>query len=133
MKSSLTLTDPFPTTPEKIANWENTVAFFAQLDASTNDSQLDFTNTWALTYITLGLVDPNPQFDHDSTLRMACSWFLYDAEKMWQKVPDDKNYPLTKWQSWKTALQEKQATVEDERTRNMVGAALAEIERVENL
>jgi hypothetical protein len=123
--------DPKPT-PEKIVKWDNTIAYFAQLDASTDDPKLDFARNWALKYISLALVSPEARYHHDSTLRLACIWFVYDADKMWRKVADDKDFSLTDWQRWKGALEEKASQVKDERTRDMVNAALTEIKRVES-
>ncbi|KAF1916055.1 hypothetical protein BDU57DRAFT_594837 [Ampelomyces quisqualis] len=123
--------DPKPT-PEKVAKWQNTIAFFAQLDASTDDPKLDFTHTWALKYISLALISPEARYDHESTLRLACIWFVYDAEKLWQRVPEDDGFSLTEWQRWKSALEEKGSQVKDENTMDLIDAALAEMKRVEN-
>ncbi|KAH7410184.1 hypothetical protein DE146DRAFT_644142 [Phaeosphaeria sp. MPI-PUGE-AT-0046c] len=118
-------------TPEQLIQWESIIAFFAQLDASTTDPKLHFTSTWAIKYISLALVNPVAKYDYENVLRMACSWFVYDAEKLWRKVPDDPDYSLTNWQQWKHALEEKTLTAENEKTRNLIGAALSEMERVE--
>lgn len=130
--SLLTCTAP-RYTPEKLDQWDNIIAFLAQLDASTTDPKLDFFNTWPLKYISLALVDPNPKFDYGNVLRMACNWFVYDAEKLWRKVTDDKDFSLTTWQQWKRALEEKKSTVEDKKTKNIIHAALSEMERVEKI
>lgn len=123
--------DPRPT-PEKVAKWDNTIAFFAQLDASTDDPILRFAQQWALRYISLALVRPEARYDHESVVRLACTWFVHDADKLWRKVPDDEGFSLTEWQRWKSALEEKASQVKEEKTRDMVKAALVEIKRVES-
>jgi hypothetical protein len=55
---------------------------------------------------------------------------VYDAEKLWRKVPEEKDFSLTEWQRWKSALQEEKGRV-DEKTKAVIEKALREIERVE--
>jgi hypothetical protein len=121
------------TTPEKMIKWENTAAFFAQLDASASDPEPDFSRTWALTYITLALVSPQDRYDQDLTVRLACMWFVYDAEKLWRNVPEEKGFSLTEWQMWKRNLEGKREEIEDVRTRRLVERAIGEMERVETI
>jgi hypothetical protein len=115
-----------------VKKWENTVAFFAQLDASTQAPQLDFTRSYALTFIKSGLDNQEAKYDHDLIVRLAAIWFVYDAAKLWRKVPDEKDFSLTEWQRWKRVLGVERARSEDQKTKNMIDAALAQIERVEN-
>jgi hypothetical protein len=106
------------------------MAFFAQLDASTQDPKLDFSRTWALTFITCALVDA-PTVDHELRVRLACLWYVYDAEKIWSKVPDEEDFSLTNWQRWKKRLEELQTNFSDQGTQSTIDKALSEIRRVE--
>lgn len=96
------------------------------------DPQLDFVSTWALKYISLALDSPLEKYPYESVLRMAYSWFVYDAEKLWRKVLDEDDFSLTHWQQWKRALKENRATAE-EKTKRMIEAAIEEMERVEKI
>jgi hypothetical protein len=107
------------------------VAFIAQLDASTDFPQLDFTRSYALTFIKSGLVDQEAKYDHDLVVRLAALWFVYDAKKLWRKVLEEKDFSLTESQRWKRMLQEEREKIEDEGTRDVIDKALEEIQRVE--
>jgi hypothetical protein len=115
-----------------VKKWENTVAFFAQLDASTQAPQLDFTRSYALPFIRSGLVDQEAKYNHDLIVRLAAIWFVHDAAKLWRKVPNERGFSLTEWQRWKRALKDERTKSEDQGTRDVIDAALAEIERVES-
>ncbi|KAH7091498.1 hypothetical protein FB567DRAFT_518819 [Paraphoma chrysanthemicola] len=117
-------------TPQQAERWENSMAFFAQLDASTQEPKLDFTHTWALTYIICAL-DNEPTANHELRVRLACLWYIYDAEKIWSKVPDTKDFTLTNWQRWKQRLEELQTRFPDLGTQSIIDEALSEIKRVE--
>ncbi|KAF2028247.1 hypothetical protein EK21DRAFT_90805 [Setomelanomma holmii] len=117
-------------TPQQAKKWENTMAFFAQLDASTRDPDLAFTHTWALTFIICALREA-PTANHELRVRLACTWYIYDAEKIWSKVPDEQDFTLTNWQQWKHRLEKLRSSFSDQGTRSMVDKALVEIERVE--
>jgi hypothetical protein len=107
------------------------VAFIAQLDASTDFPQLDFTRSYALTFIKSGLVDQEAKYDHDLVVRLAALWFVYDAKKLWRKVSEEKDFSLAKWQRWKRVLLEEREKIEDQKTKDVIDKALGEIERVE--
>ena len=107
------------------------MAFIAQLDASTQSPQLDFSRSYALTFIKSGLVDQEAKYNHDLIVRLAALWFVYDAAKLWRKVPEEKDFPLTEWQQWKRMLEEERTKTEDQKTKEVIEKALAEIERVE--
>jgi hypothetical protein len=64
-------------------------------------------------------------------MHLACIWFVYDAEKLWRKVPEDKNFSLTQWQRWKRALEEAESKTSDQATKSTIEKALSEIGRVE--
>jgi hypothetical protein len=55
---------------------------------------------------------------------------VYDAEKLWRKVPEEKDFSLAEWQRWKRALEEEKGRA-DEKTKAVIEKALGEIERVE--
>jgi hypothetical protein len=57
---------------------------------------------------------------------------VYDAAKLWRKVPDEKDFSLTEWQRWKSLLKEERAKSEDQGMRDVIDKALGEIERVES-
>jgi hypothetical protein len=63
-------------------------------------------------------------------VRLAALWFVYDAEKLWRKVPEEKDFSLAEWQRWKRALEEEKGRA-DEKTKAVIEKALGEIERVE--
>ncbi|KAH8696980.1 hypothetical protein GQ44DRAFT_718617 [Phaeosphaeriaceae sp. PMI808] len=124
---------PNPTS-HQIEAWENTMAFFAQLDASyQDDDDMDFTHTWVPMYLKAALEDVKNPGSYEVDVRLACIWLVYDAEKLWSNVPDKKGYTLTNWQLWKRNLQNTRSKYEDRGTRNMIDRAISEIERVEKI
>ncbi|KAF2134051.1 hypothetical protein P153DRAFT_353260 [Dothidotthia symphoricarpi CBS 119687] len=120
-------------TIEEVQRWENLIAFFAQLDASTSDPELDFSNTWALTALTWAFEDPASTRPTDITLRLACLWYIFDADKLWLKTQSRQfdNYSLESWNCWKQCLVNWQSAFADPRTRLLIDGALAQIKRVE--
>jgi hypothetical protein len=81
-------------------------------------------------FIKTGLINQEAKYDHNLIVRLAALWFVYDAAKLWRKVPEEKDFSLTEWQRWKSALQEEKVKV-DGKTKEVIEKALKEMERVE--
>jgi hypothetical protein len=81
-------------------------------------------------FIKIGLINQEAKYDHNLIVRLAALWFVYDAAKLWRKVPEEKDFSLTEWQRWKSALQEEKVKV-DGKTKEVIEKALKEMERVE--
>ncbi|KAF2823055.1 hypothetical protein CC86DRAFT_372782 [Ophiobolus disseminans] len=119
--------------PEEAKQSLNTIAFVAQLDASAGDAEIiNFSSMWALHFIMRAL-DDEPRHEHfDLAVRLACMWFIHDAEKLWSKVPETRFFTLSNWQGWRRALEEAEEGFEDKDMKSVIGRALAEMRRVED-
>ncbi len=75
-------------TPSESQHWENLTSFLAQLDAtsSSSDTQIDFSQSWALTAFAWAFGGAEPT---ELAVRLACIWFVYDAEKLWGRVGEE--------------------------------------------
>jgi hypothetical protein len=120
--------------PEDARRVQNAVAFFARLDASIGSDQPehDFTLIWAPFFLRIAFGQDDEEGYHELSTRLACLWFIHDADKMWRNVPDRKDFTLTQWQNWTMHLKEARIAFEGRQdTVDLVDKALAEIRRVE--
>lgn len=109
------------------------MAFFAQLDASTADPRLDFSKTKALTALSWAFENPGSSGPTDTSFRLACLWYIFDADKLWCNVSSrqSEDYTLENWNRWKQCLVDRRSAFVDERTRALIDGALAQINRVD--
>jgi hypothetical protein len=119
---------------DEVERYENLMAFFAQLDASTEDPELDFSNTTALTALDWAFNNPSPTGPTEVSVRLACLWFIFDADKMWRKAMSAQveGYSRESWDEWKEELVGAKLGNYDVRTNALIDNALAHIERVES-
>lgn len=110
------------------------IAFFAQLDASTADPDLDFSKSKALTAFDWAFENPSPTGPTEVSVRLACLWFILDADKLWGKVVSGQveGYSLESWNDWKEGLVGAKSRNYDVRTNALMDDALAHIRRVES-
>lgn len=117
---------------EKSQQWENTITFFAQLDASTADPELDFTETWAVAFISRAFGDKSAE-QSESMIRLACVWYIRDIAKIWDRVASDSSeITKEKWDKWKQGVEKAQERFGDEHTRNLLEEALLAIDWASN-
>lgn len=139
----------------KDQSWENASAFLAQLTAASkncNPREVLDQSSWALADFLNAFEDADSGDDwpmHGTKVRMACWWFIYAADVLWEhvlehpgiieagKVDDRFNggerrtlFNLTRWQRWEEGLLVAQTIYEDEETKELIKEALAHIERV---
>jgi hypothetical protein len=119
--------------PEEVQRWENLISFFAQLDASTEDPELDFSKSKALTAFDWAFENPSPAGPTEISVRLACVWFIYDADKMWRKVLSGQveGYSPESWNDWKEGLVGAKSRDYDSKTNALIDNALSHIRRVE--
>jgi hypothetical protein len=119
--------------PEEVERYENLISFFAQLDASTEDPELDFSKSKALTAFEWAFENPSPTGPTEVSVRLACLWFIFDADKLWRKVMNGQveGYSHESWNDWKEELVGMKLRNYDVRTNALIDDALAHIRRVE--
>ena len=83
-------------------------------------------------FITSAFDDEPRHGGYELAVRLACVWYIYDAEKLWSKVPETANYTLTNWQRWKRVLEEAGESFGDQALKSVIERALSEIRRVES-
>ncbi len=120
---------------------ENLVAFLAQLDAAIDDSDphVDFAKRWARQHTAYlsgehnneGEEDDDGEETRELSTRIACMWYIYDADKMWRKVPEADGYSLTQWQKRRDGLLEARTAKVSDDTLKLVEKALSNIVRVD--
>lgn len=67
------------------------------------------------------------------TIRLACIWLVYDADKLWSKVQDpaaDTN-TLERWNTWRQGLADVQTHATNGTTPALIAHALAQMQRVQ--
>lgn len=107
------------------------MAFFAQLDASTEDPELNFSPTWAVAFISAAFKSVQSTEQSEIAVRLACIWFIYDSQKLWNKISTHGAITPEMWQQWKKGLEDVQQS-SSEGAKSMVDKALAEIKRAES-
>lgn len=113
-------------TPEQKQRWENTIAFFAELDAGSQGREFDYTSR-AKSYIHAALSGNLEPETREVRIRLACIWYAHDAAKLWDKMAD-RNADRVQWRDWAHCLRSKsEESFEDEGTRILIVRAFNQI------
>lgn len=94
--------------------------------------------------IGLGRWDRYRPSDHQDTVRVACLWFVYAADRVWDKVQmiedgtwkwrtrDECAWCKSEWNRWKTGLVESRVRLRNVSTRELIAEALEAMGKCEN-
>ena len=144
-------------TSEERQRWENRNAFLAQLTAA---AQVNYTNNWhhPMDFSLFGLWALRTAFENetpaeevpgDTTVRVACWWYIYAADRLWANVENGRvfegkvgcgwgkyqnkswtGYNRERWAVWEEGLVATKTTWTDRETKKLLEDTLACIKRV---